>query len=257
MSSGYDRIYLDLLPRLAQCDLAESARRLGLEVRANGDVAANFCGREFRITHAGVDPTDGLPVDVNYRSVLAHYILSRGRGEPAHSFLPLGRLTGMIDGQKTHAQGLFVRPLIREFGADYDKFEAAARKLGGTPERAPADRGQVWNFPALPKIPVRLVFYHADEEFPADIQLMFDRTAPRFMEFECLAFLSGCFTKGVTAGRRRGKSGSRCCPDVVCGLSCFCLRERAGAYFGDSSGVPIIPAFGMRGCLYSRFTPAE
>jgi hypothetical protein len=200
-TTGYEQIYLDLLPRLAQCDLAESAQRLGLELLASGEVAAKFCGRRFVISAAGVNPEDGRPVDVNYRSVLSHYILSKGRGEPEHSFLPLGRLTGMIAGQKTFDKGLMEKPLLKEFGGDYAKFRAAARQLGGILEDA-SDGGHRWTFQMLPKIPVRLVFYEADDEFPADIQILLDRAAPRFMEFECLAFLTACFVKALITTAR-------------------------------------------------------
>jgi hypothetical protein len=55
MSTGYEQIYLDLI---------------------------------HVITSAGIHPADGRPVDVNYCSVLAYYILSKGRGEREHSFLP-------------------------------------------------------------------------------------------------------------------------------------------------------------------------
>jgi hypothetical protein len=197
MITGYERIYLDLLPKLSQCDLVESARRLGLEVLASREVMAEFCGREFLITHTGVSPADGQAVNVNYRSVIAHYILSKGRAEPEHSFLPLGRMTGMPDGQKTFDKGLMVKPLLREFGNDYAAFQSAALQLGGILENGSDDHEHRWTFTVLPKILLRLVYYDADEEFPADIQLLFDRAAPRIMEFECLAFLSGCFTHSL------------------------------------------------------------
>jgi hypothetical protein len=209
MISGYEQIYRDLLPRLLQCDLAESAGRLGLEMLANGEVSVQFCGRQYVISSVGVNPADGQPVDVNNRSVLAHYILSQGRGEPEHSFLPLAQMTGTVMGQQLQDKGLMVKPLLREFGSDYDKFQSAARKLGGVLEGASEDGGQGWTFQVLPKIPLRLVFYQADDEFPADIQMLFDRSARRFMEFECLAFLSGCFTKAlIKAAKDSGTEGA-------------------------------------------------
>src|SRR5271169_5936611 len=106
MSNGYEQIYRGLLPQLAQCDFAESASRLGLELLANGDVRVDFCGREYRINSAGVNPADGQPADVNSRSVVAYYILSTGRGEPEQSYVPLSRTTGIIDGQKLHDKGV-------------------------------------------------------------------------------------------------------------------------------------------------------
>jgi hypothetical protein len=202
MGSGYEQIYLGLKPRLSECDLAKSARRLGLKVLPSGEVAVEFCGREYLITREGVNPADGQPVDVNYRSVLAYYILSKGSGEPEHSFVPLRSLSGMIDGQNTHDKGLLLKPLLREFADDYDGFQRAARKLGGVLEGISADGGHCWSFQVLPKIPVRLVFYEADDEFPADVQIFFDRGARRFLEFECLAFLTGCFIKALNTAAR-------------------------------------------------------
>ena len=195
--SGYEQIYRDLLLRLAQCDLAESAGRLGLTVLPDGNVGVDFCGREFRIGPAGVEPADGQPVDVNFRSVLTYYVLSKGHGEPEGSYLPMSRLTGTPQGQKSHERSIMVQPLLREFGNDYGKFQLAAAKLGGVLQPAAQDGGRCWDFRVLPKIPIRLVYYSADDEFPADIQIWFDRSAPRFLSFECLAFLTGCFTHSL------------------------------------------------------------
>ena len=203
MSSGYDRIYSGLLPELSRCNLAESAARLGLKFLPDGEVVAEFCGREYRITNLGVEPTDNQPVNVNYRSVLAHYILSKGSGDAEQSWVPLGRLSGMIDGQKTHDKGMLLQPLIRELGDDYARFQDAARKVGGVAQPDSDDGAHVWTFRALPKIPVRLLFYEADDEFPADIQLFFDRSARRFLEYECLAFLTGCFVDSLLKAARQ------------------------------------------------------
>lgn len=202
MSNGYEQIYRGLLPQLARCDFAESAGRLGLERLANGDVTVIFCGREYRINSAGVNPVDGEPDDVNSRSVLAYYILSTGRGEPGNSYVPLSRTTGIPDGRKTHDKGILIAPLLREFGDDYGKFQFAAEQLGGVLDDPSPDGGHCWTFAVLPKIPLRLVFYEADEEFPADIQILFDRSAPRFLAFECLAFLTGCFCKSLILAAR-------------------------------------------------------
>ena len=46
-------------------------------------------------------------------------------------------------------------------------------------------------FGVLPRIPSRVAFYEADDEFPANTQIMLDKSALRFLEFECLAFLGG------------------------------------------------------------------
>jgi hypothetical protein len=42
VTSSYDVIYEALLPKLAECNLAESAARFGLNINPNGDIIINF-----------------------------------------------------------------------------------------------------------------------------------------------------------------------------------------------------------------------
>ena len=207
MERGYVRIYRTLLPRLAECDIAQNGLRLGGQP-AGGGVKIPFLGRDYIITKAGVAPEDGKPADVNSLSVLIYYVTSSGAGDFSYDFAPLNRLTGMIDGQNDLSDGMSCispgmnGPLIREFKDDYSRFERAVRGLGGA-EIPPSDAGKhVWQLLPLPKILAQLVFYEADEEFPVDIQIMFDKTAPRFLDFECLAFMSSAMIHEIIkAGR--------------------------------------------------------
>jgi dienelactone hydrolase len=44
-------------------------------------------------------------------------------------------------------------------------------------------------FDALPKIPILLLFNDADDEFPAQCLLLFERRAEKYLDMECLAIL--------------------------------------------------------------------
>jgi hypothetical protein len=201
LKGGYDSIYLGLIPKLSECGFQESADRLGLEY-VEGGVQVNFLKREYRITLDGVEPLDGQPVNVNNRSVLLYYLLSKGAGDPENSYVlfeTIPRISGGLDLQDQ----MMSRPLERKFGNDYAKFAEAAVRLGGIEEDS--QRGKhSWKFDVLPKIPLKLVFYEADDEFPANIQIMLDKTAPRFLEFECLAFMVGCLIRALIKTAEHG-----------------------------------------------------
>lgn len=204
MPSGYENIYLKLVPRLAACDFAESAERLGMEITREGHIQIPFLGRTYLVTKEGARPVDGGPVDVNNLSVLLYYVLSGGCGQPKHSFVPLLRMTGVLEGQWGQSSDLMQSPLVREFGGDYGKFREAALHIGGTCVEESAGKHE-WAFLLLPKIPAKVIFYEADEEFPAEVQILLDETAPRFLEFECLAFLSGCFVGAMVQSAQDGR----------------------------------------------------
>jgi hypothetical protein len=196
MGTGYEKIYSALLPRLAECDLTESASRLG-GTMAGGGIRLSFLGRDYMITNGGVETEDGEPVDVNNRSVLIYYVTSRGSGGFSGDFAILHRLTGMIDGQNSQASGIMKDPLIHEFSGCYGRFARAMTSLGGTESPTAGPGKHVWRFQPLPKILCQIVFYEADEEFPTDIQIMFDTSATRFLDFECLAFMTGAMIHAI------------------------------------------------------------
>lgn len=194
MKGGYDSIYLGLITKLSECDFQESADRLGLEY-VDGGIQVYFLKREYRITLDGVEPLDGQPVNVNNRSVLLYYLLSKGQGDPENSYILFESIPRMISGLNGQNR-LMNTPLERYFGNDYVKFSEAAVKLGGIEEESQVGK-HLWKFNVLPKIPLKIVFYDADDEFPVNIKIMLDKTALQFLEFECLAFMVGCFVRAL------------------------------------------------------------
>ncbi len=194
MTGGYDSIYSRLIPKLSDCDFKESADRLGFEY-VNGGVQVEFLKREYRITRDGVEPLDSQPVNVNIRSVLLYYLLSKGHGEPENSFILFESIPRMITGISGQNQ-VSNNSLERYFGDDYSRFSEAGAKLGGIEKESQLGK-HVWHFDVLPKIPLRVVYYDADDEFPVSIKILLDNTAIQFMEFECLAFMVGSFVRAL------------------------------------------------------------
>ncbi len=190
MPTGYEKIYSDLLPQLAACDLALQASHLGLDLDADGSIPLDFLGRPYRITNRHVIVEDGLPVSINNRSIIIHYILSQGRVPPRYHFIPIGRISGMIDGRNAQ-DGWFINDyLLRATEGKYALFQTAAECLNGV-YAGKFSGGECWQFHPFPLMPVQLNFFEDDGEFPAEIQFLFDETAPYYMGFESLAFLSG------------------------------------------------------------------
>lgn len=197
MRSGYEQIYERLIPKLGECDFSEASGRLGLSLTADGAMTVIFLGREYEISHYGINPTDGMPVNVINRSVLAYYALSKGAGEPAFSYVPVYNFigTGMIFGSNLK---WMTHPLGKAFSGNYEKFRETLSSLGGVFEGKLNAGSFSWHLRILPKIPLRIIYYDGDEKFPCEIRILFDENASRFMEFECLAFLGGCLVRAMS-----------------------------------------------------------
>ncbi len=104
-----------------------------------------------------------------------------------------------LPGGDLFAKGTHVLPLdglATEYAARPEAFLAAGAALGGEPR--PHGDAAV-ELPALPKVPVTLILWTADDEFPARADLLFDATAPRHLPTDVLWALA---TLSVTLMQR-------------------------------------------------------
>jgi hypothetical protein len=102
--------------------------------------------------------------------------------------LPFQRLVnpGRLPGGDLFARGTHVLPLDA-LAARYTErpadFVAAGGALGG---RAVPHGDAAVELPVLPRVPVTIILWRADDEFPARADLLFDATAPRHLPTDVL-----------------------------------------------------------------------
>lgn len=101
---------------------------------------------------------------------------------------PTGTLANptRFPGGDLFARGTHVLPLdalAARYGRRPEAFLAAGSAFGG--RRAPYGDVAV-ELPALPNVPVTLLLWRADDEFPARADLLFDATAPRHLPTDVL-----------------------------------------------------------------------
>ncbi len=76
-----------------------------------------------------------------------------------------------------------VKPLENRFGNDGERFLQAGKKLGGTEVLGGDVAFQVM---ALPRIPVQVLLWLADEDFPARITFLFDATIEEHLHLDVI-----------------------------------------------------------------------
>ena len=79
------------------------------------------------------------------------------------------------------------QPLLDFFAHRLELLEEAAQSLGGR-NVSEGDRAVV--IPALPRVPIALVFWHGDEEFPPEARILFDATVSTYLSTEDVAVLA-------------------------------------------------------------------
>lgn len=187
-ASNWEQYSQKQVAALAEADLKSQAAAMELPLDQDGRVKAEFFGREYLIANKGISARDGEAVSYNHQSILAHYLMSRGEGGLSGEFLPIGRLTGMVATGLSPSDNL-IKPLVEKFGDKYQLFTEAALKIGGRHEGKSPAGGESWLFAPLPKIRLQVIFFEADDEFEAEVKVLFDSSAPNFVAYECMELL--------------------------------------------------------------------
>jgi len=91
-------------------------------------------------------------------------------------------------------QGYTGQMLAREIGNHLEGFEKVARTLN-------AQKAQLGHasyiFQALPKVPLLVILWQGDEDFPASFQILFDDTAHHFLPADGCAILGSILTRKI------------------------------------------------------------
>lgn len=186
-----------LAPKIAQArealagvSLAELARRSGGRVEG-GSLLIPFFGTPYRVSwpELRVLSPNGEECSEEMTALLLDY-LTHGDGTP-----PQGRWIGFRELPHGNFyfrafQGYTGNILVREL--DFESFKRAAEKLGGSPI---AFGDAAYAFSALPLIPLAVVWWAGDEEFPDRAAVLFDATAGQYLPTEGLAILGRILCK--------------------------------------------------------------
>jgi hypothetical protein len=191
--------------QLAALDARAQARRVGCEVVEGPPPRAVIrlvdWALEVRFdTGAVADARTGATAG-EVETVLALHLLVHGEGP----LPPPGELVGF----RQMPSGAFYEPafhrraeapLERAFGARPAALVAAARALGGEPREDLGDAAAT--ITAFPLLPITLVLWACDEEFPASAKVLLRENASALLPTEDLAALCGLVAYRVIARDR-------------------------------------------------------
>jgi hypothetical protein len=184
--------------RLSHVDPRGAAHLFGSDFRTNEagrpSIQMEFLGKKVLVDWPLLNPAfeaTGASLSIQQQILLLHYLEGavlgsgvRPKGEwISYQEVPDGRF--YLDAFLRRAK----IPLIEAFGQQPDRLVPFAKSLyGGTP----FDQGDVSVLiRALPTIPVALIMWRGDEEFPPDGNILFDRTVSEYLSAEDIAWLAG------------------------------------------------------------------
>ncbi len=192
--------------RLSKIPFETLVARSGVTAAGPDRFLIDFLGSRYGVSYpafsfspaqeAGAAP----PVPLQEQVLLLHYLEADGQA-------PVGRWITYreIPGASFYFPAFVKRavdPLKKGFGADVSLLASAAAHL----DAAPVPAGDAaFTFQVLPRIPVQLILWEGDAEFPPEANILFDESVGTLLPPEDIAWLAGMLVYKLLGLMRSGK----------------------------------------------------
>ena len=177
--------------RLSSRPLSEILKETGFEAAADNHIQIPFLDRTYLagfpelIFKDKQDPSQEVPIQEQV--LVLHYML------PEHIPAPSGKWIAYreIPGASFYFSAFVKRaiePLKKVFGQNASGLAKASKTLHGKVVE-PGDAA--FEFQIFPKVPLQVILWAGDDEFPAEANILFDHTMGDIMSPEDAAWLAG------------------------------------------------------------------
>lgn len=167
------------------------AGKSGFESDKVNIIKAPFLDRMYNISFPDFEFKDDLDeqqdVPIQEQVIILHYLMSKETSELKGKKVAYREIKGASFYNSAFVKRA-VEPLKKVFGSNIKGFEKVSKQLNGRPSQ-PGDAG--FEFYLFPNVPVQLVLWAGDDEFPSEANFLFDETIENILSPEDIAWLSG------------------------------------------------------------------
>jgi Domain of unknown function (DUF3786) len=165
--------------------------RSGFEPSDGDSLQIPFLDRIYRVSHPRFEFTDQVDsqkeVPIQEQVLILHYLMAAEFPDLSRQWVSYREIPGA-----SFYFGAFIKravdPLKKVFGQNITGFTRSAEKLKAS-KIENGDAG--FEFRMLPAVPLQLILWEGDDEFPAEANILFDKTIGRILSPEDIAWLAG------------------------------------------------------------------
>ena len=189
---------------LSQRDATALGSDGGYEVTEGGVLVIPFLNRVFHALPPDFTFTDAdepeKPAPIQEQVLILHYLLGDPLADPSGDWAAYREIPGASFYTSAFTKRA-IDPLKKIFGEDPESLKKIAPLVGGVPFAGPGDA--CFEFSPFPRVPVRIILYAGDDEFPAEASILFDRSVGRIISPEDMAWLAGMIVYRMAALKPR------------------------------------------------------
>lgn len=197
MENNYKRVSSELEEEIKHVDFKEAAYAIGghFAVRNGGEtIRLNMMNKEYEVRKEGLFENDEYCQDSWSKIILYDYVRKKGNTPLTGDWVSLGHFPETASHSKAF-QRKAESKIAEKFNNNLNGLKERCRELKGLEASGRITADYVCGFNLLPRIPLYVCFWDADEEYAASCKLHVDGSAEAYIDIEYLAYLLEWFVK--------------------------------------------------------------
>ena len=163
----------------------------GFEILENSKLLVHFLNRTFALSipeylFTDISDTD-KEIPIQEQVLILHYLLAENPDTPAGNWVSYREIPGASFYFSAFIKRA-VDPLKKVFGSNVSGLKEVSKHLHGSP----IDIGDAgFDYWVFPKVPMRIIMWKGDDEFPSEANILFDETIGQILSPEDIAWMAG------------------------------------------------------------------
>ncbi|MBI5076745.1 MAG: DUF3786 domain-containing protein [Nitrospirae bacterium] len=202
--SNYEQVSDELEKKALKVDFRAAAGSLGAEYQYCGGretLSLKMLTRDYEVRKDGLFMDNKYCRDAWTKIIVYDYIRRQGRTPLTGEWISLGNFPHTASHVKAF-QASAKKKVAETFGNDFNGLKQRSAEMGGREIEGRIKADFTGCFDLLPRVPLYLLFWQADEEFDPDCKILFDSGAEDHIDIEYLAYLLELFVKELTGDER-------------------------------------------------------
>lgn len=191
MDDNYERVSNELEVAAKRADFKESAHAIGGHFESKngqGIIKLTMLNKPYEMRREGLFENGAYCHDSWSKIIIYDYIRRKGEKPLTGDWVTLGHFPNTASHVKAFQRSAEEK-IAAAFHKNMNGLKVRCRELGGVEVQGKMKADYIRRFDLLPRIPLYLYFWDADEEFPASCKLFLDRSAEAYIDIEYLAYL--------------------------------------------------------------------
>src|SRR3989304_8738434 len=188
---NYERVSRELEAIAKQVDFKESAKAIGggFEVKNEQEIIKlKMLNKSYEMHKDGLFEDDKYCHDSWSKIIIYDYIRKKGGKSLTRNWVTLGYFPNTASHVKAFQRNAEEKIAIK-FNGNKQGLIIRCKELGGVAAQGQMKADYIYQFGLLPRIPLYMCFWDADDEFPASCKLFLDSSAEDYIDIEYLAYL--------------------------------------------------------------------